>query len=210
MDLVTAYETMVTAYPFSSSFIKFAVLATTGEAIAYRIRVKTWPGREFGILPKALAWGLLGILILLAFKIFSKGVPQICGSLLPLTDHRPSNAILTAFYISLLMNVIFAPVMMLLHRIIDIKIEAGRGRLAGLFSTSPSAHDLFNAVSWEKMWGFVFKKTIPFFWIPAHTITFLLPPAWRILFAALLSIVLGILLAFADNRTVSPATASPS
>jgi hypothetical protein len=207
MDIAASYEEIVTTYPFLSSFIKFALLATTGEIIAFRIRMKTWPGLDFGVLPKALAWGFLGILILLAFKIFSKGVPQICGSLLPLTGHRPSDMILTAFYISLFMNVIFAPVMMLLHRIVDIKIEAGRGRLLSLASSSPSINDLFNAVSWEKMWGFVYKKTIPFFWIPAHTITFLLPPEWRILFAALLSIALGIILAFADNREVSPAAA---
>ncbi|MCK7530557.1 MAG: Mpv17/PMP22 family protein [Marinilabiliales bacterium] len=41
----------------------------------------------------------------------------------------------------------------------------------------------------------VLKKTIPFFWIPAQTITFLLPPEFQILFAALLSTVLGVILA---------------
>jgi hypothetical protein len=50
------------------------------------------------------------------------------------------------------------------------------------------------------MWGFVFKKTIPFFWIPAHTITFLLPPQYRVLYAALLSVVLGILLGVAGKQ----------
>jgi hypothetical protein len=44
----------------------------------------------------------------------------------------------------------------------------------------------------------VFKKTIPFFWIPAHTITFLLPADFRILFAAILGVALGIILAIAD------------
>jgi hypothetical protein len=49
------------------------------------------------------------------------------------------------------------------------------------------------------MWGFVFKKTIPFFWIPAHTITFLLPPDVQVLFAALLGIALGTILAVAGK-----------
>jgi len=44
----------------------------------------------------------------------------------------------------------------------------------------------------------VFKKTIPLFWIPAHTITFLLNPDYQVLFAAFLSIVLGAILAVAD------------
>ena len=45
--------------------------------------------------------------------------------------------------------------------------------------------------------GFVFKKTIPFFWIPAHTITFLLPGQYQVLFAALLGVALGIILSIA-------------
>lgn len=199
MALLESYETIVTSYPILTSFIKFAVLATTGEVLAHRIRLKKWPGPEFGLLPKSIAWGFLGILILFAFKIFSKGVPELCGSLLPLSENQAVNIVLISFYISLFMNCIFAPVMMLSHRLIDIKIEAGHGRLLGLFYSSPSIKELFMAVSWEKMWGFVLKKTIPFFWIPAHTITFLLPANWRILFAALLSIALGLILAFADD-----------
>jgi hypothetical protein len=50
-------------------------------------------------------------------------------------------------------------------------------------------------------WGFVFKKTIPLFWYPAHTLTFLLPAEYRILFAALLGIVLGVLLSVASLKS---------
>jgi hypothetical protein len=46
----------------------------------------------------------------------------------------------------------------------------------------------------------VFKKTIPLFWYPAHTITFLLPAEQRVLFAALLGIVLGVLLAVSTKK----------
>jgi hypothetical protein len=42
-------------------------------------------------------------------------------------------------------------------------------------------------------------KTIPIFWIPAHTITFLLPSEYRVLSAAFLSIALGTILAFAKK-----------
>jgi hypothetical protein len=48
-------------------------------------------------------------------------------------------------------------------------------------------------------------KTIPLFWIPAHTITFSLPPEYRVLMASFLSIALGGILAFAKRR--SPKTA---
>lgn len=201
MNFVESYESIVTGYPMLSSFVKFGILATSGEIIAHRIKMKAWPDKHFGIFPKAVAWGFLGIMILFAFNIFSKGVPQICGTLLPLSGDKNISLLLTAFYISLFMNCIFAPVMMLAHRIIDIKIEAGGGRFSSLFTAKPSVNELFQAVVWDRMWGFVLKKTIPFFWIPAHTITFLLPPAWRILFAAILSVFLGILLAYADNRS---------
>ena len=49
-------------------------------------------------------------------------------------------------------------------------------------------------MDWKTHWNFVLKKTIPLFWIPAHTITFMLPTEYRVLFAALLGIVLGVLL----------------
>ena len=42
-----------------------------------------------------------------------------------------------------------------------------------------------------------FKLRLPFFWYPAHTITFLLPGEVRVLFAAILGVVLGVLLAVA-------------
>jgi uncharacterized integral membrane protein len=47
----------------------------------------------------------------------------------------------------------------------------------------------------------VFKKTIPLFWYPAHTITFLLPAGFQVLFAAVLGIVLGVLLSVAANMS---------
>ncbi|NTV18536.1 MAG: Mpv17/PMP22 family protein, partial [Bacteroidales bacterium] len=47
---------------------------------------------------------------------------------------------------------------------------------------------------------FVVGKTIPLFWIPAHTITFMLPDQYKVLFAASLSIVLGLILSYAKLR----------
>jgi hypothetical protein len=86
---------------------------------------------------------------------------------------------------------------MTLHRITDTHIIATGGTLRGFFSPIDCSRILQN-IDWSVMWGFVFKKTLPFFWIPAHTITFLLPPQHRVLFAALLGVVLGVILAFAS------------
>lgn len=47
---------------------------------------------------------------------------------------------------------------------------------------------------------FVVGKTLPLWWIPVHTLTFLLPSEYRVLVAAYLSIVLGIILTYARRR----------
>jgi len=55
-----------------ASFIKFAILATMGESIALRIKEGVYNRRGFGILPRAIVWGFIGITIKIAFIIFSK------------------------------------------------------------------------------------------------------------------------------------------
>lgn len=47
-------------------------------------------------------------------------------------------------------------------------------------------------------------KTCPYFWIPAHTIVFLLPNQYRVLVSAFLSIALGLLLAIAKKGKQIP------
>jgi hypothetical protein len=63
--------------------------------------------------------------------------------------------------------------------------------------------DVTSRIDWNGFVSFVVVKTIPFFWIPAHTITFLLPPEFRIIAAAFLSIALGIILSFAKKKSKS-------
>lgn len=60
--------------------------------------------------------------------------------------------------------------------------------------------EIMSEINWKAQWGFVFKKTIPLFWFPAHTITFLLPPSARVLFAALLGVILGVFMAIAARK----------
>jgi len=88
-------------------------------------------------------------------------------------------------------------VMMTIHKISDTHILQNGGTMMGFFKPI-QVRKIFVNLNWDVQWNFVFKKTIPFFWIPAHTITFLLLPDFQVLFAALLGIALGIILAVAD------------
>ncbi|MCT4627426.1 hypothetical protein [Halodesulfovibrio sp.] len=182
------------------SFAKFAVLATFGECLALRIVSGKYWKKGFGVLPKMIVWGLLGVVIKAAFGIFIAGVPTLFVSLgLAELTHSGSFAAkaVIACSISVCLNTIFAPVFMTMHKITDGHISDNAGRLSSLLIPIDMKKQ-FNAINWDIQWGFVFKKTIPLFWIPAHTVTFLLPHDFRILFAAALGIVLGVILAFAN------------
>ena len=73
--LYNFYDGFYASYPFVSSFIKFAILATSGELIGLRIKTGKYFMPDFGILPRAIVWGILGITIQAAFIIFARGVP---------------------------------------------------------------------------------------------------------------------------------------
>jgi hypothetical protein len=107
--------------------------------------------------------------------------------------------VLVSFSISTALNLFYAPVMMTFHKITDMHILENGGTLRGFFSPLDFAR-IFKEINWKVQWNFVFKRTIPLFWIPAQTITFLLPEEFRVLFAAFLGIVLGVLLAIAALR----------
>ena len=193
------------AHPYVMSFIKFAVLATFGECIGLRISSGSYNRPGFGILPKAVVWGILGVGIKMAFTIFASGSPNVLAELgLPITaatlktgDFFPR--LLTAFWVSVTINCIFAPLFMTLHKITDIHIAATGGTLSGLFKPIPMGR-ILQEINWPILWGFVFKKTLPLFWVPAHTITFLLPPYLQVVFAALLGVALGVILAVASLK----------
>jgi len=177
------------------AFLKFAVLATLGEVIGSRIKTGKYNAPGFGLMPRMVVWGVLGITISMAMTVFASGVPAMLGKL----GVNISNAFVVAFFISCFMNLIFAPVFMTLHKITDTHISNTGGSLKGFFTPIPFGNILVN-LNWDTLYRFVFKKTIPFFWIPAHTITFLLPQEWRVLFAAILGVVLGIFLSIADMK----------
>jgi hypothetical protein len=135
----------------------------------------------------------------MAFQIFSAGAPVFLKTLglsnagEALAGPMSWQRILVAFTISVTLNLIFAPVMMTIHKITDTQIIRHNGTVSALMKPL-AMEDIITKLDWKVQWNFIFKKTIPFFWIPAHTITFLLPPEFRVLFAALLGIALGIIL----------------
>lgn len=201
---------------WAASFIKFAILATMGESIGLRIAAGVYNRKGFGLIPRAIVWGFLGIGIKMAFVVFAAGTPILLEKLfglkgaiesMKMKDLIDANAsglgmtrVLTAFCISTFMNLTFAPVFMTFHKITDTHILDNGGTIRGFFRWI-KLKEIFPRINWQVQWNFVFKKTIPFFWIPAHTITFILPSEYQVLFAALLGIALGVLLASASLKS---------
>jgi len=192
------FTTLTLAYPYALGFIKTAVLASMGELMAVRIRTGSYASGQ-GKVMKFLVWGCLGMLFVLTFKIFSAGVEgaQIAGLLPDIISDSFGSRLLTAFLISTSMNLLFAPTFMIFHRITDGYIDLSAGNLKKMGSVPFTA--VIDRIDWRHFFGFVVLRTIPLFWIPAHTITFLLPEEYRVLMAAYLSIAPGIILSLAKK-----------
>jgi hypothetical protein len=181
-----------TLHPYIGGFIKFFILATMGELLALRIVSGNWSIPK-GVIYRALIWAFLGMVIVLIFETFASGVKSaLIKGLLP----GKNSKLISAFFVSAIMNLTFAPTMMAFHRMTDTYIDLlyeNTGKKIGI-------KEVVNRIDWNSFISFIVLKTIPFFWIPAHTITFLLPPEYRVLAAAALSIALGAILAFAKKK----------
>ena len=193
------FETTTASHPYLMGFIKTAILASLGERLVHRIKTGYYFG-DRGIVLKFIVWGFLGMIFVIIFKLFSSGVAiaqQV--HLLPSIQNSVFFAgLLTAFMTSFFMNVFFAPTFMLFHRVTDNYIELGQGNLKQI--SRVKLKDVIHHIDFDHFIYFVVLKTIPLFWIPAHTITFLLPENYRVLMAAYLSVVLGVLLSVAKNK----------
>ena len=185
------FESLTESYPYVMGFIKFAILATMGEILSLRIKNRRWK-RPTGVVYRAIIWGFLGIWITMVFSLFNSGVASLqAGGMLP----GEASGLSLAFQTSLFMNIIFAPTMMGFHRITDTYVDKyARGK------RNIKLNGVVRDIDWEGFVSFVLLKTIPFFWIPAHTIVFLMPDVYRIIAAAFLSIALGGILAFAAAK----------
>lgn len=188
-------ETGTTQHPYLLGFIKTAFLATTGEILASRMTTSNYFSKT-GLYLRFLIWGFLGLGFVLMFHIYAQGVTSaITNQLLPSFGFTGFlEKLWTAFLISAIMNLTFAPAFMLLHRITDTYIDLTQGRFKKI-----SIHTITTHIQWKNYFEFVLLKTIPLFWIPAHTITFLLPEHYRVLMAGVLSIALGLILSLSTK-----------
>lgn len=172
-----SYTAWVRELPFTSAFLQFAVLGTLGELLPWWLKHRrTLPCTRTQFMGKVLGWGLLGLLIKLGF-LMMKGATTatIEHGLLPESFRQGLG---WAFSVSVLTNLFFGPQMMFGHRLWDNVILRQR-----------------NWIGLEKAWW-----TLIWFWIPAHTLTFSLPPDYQIGLAALWSIVLGVILGFTTRK----------
>jgi len=176
--IVESYSQFVQTHVLLSSFLQFFILGMAGECLGLRIAGKNplrcMTGLQFIL--KMAAWGLLGIIIKYAFTGFvgfvsALGEKELVGGFF-------RSWIGKAFFISAAMNLLFGPQMMTFHRVTDNLIMKTKG-FKGL----------------EKSF-----MTLLWFWIPAHTVTFLLPEDFRIGLAALWSVALGIIMGFFKRK----------
>ena len=175
---MNTYVAWVTAHPLFSAAVQFAILGTIGEIISHTLRHGrfTLPGRGWQIAGKIAAWAILGLFV-------KYGFAGIRGFTQALFDHHllpafVENGIGRAVALSVCLNMFTGPQVMFLHRLED-NLIMGRRDFAGM---AGALHTLY------------------WFWVPAHTITFLLPVPYQIGLAAAWSLVLGVIMGLTRAR----------
>ena len=205
-ELYAWYKTFNAEHAMIMAFLKFAILSTLGEMLGCRISTGNYTHPTFGAMPRMVVWGLLGMAISMAMTVFSAGIPAFItamgGADLVAQFYMEGitfGKFVVALAISVMMNTFFAPVFMTFHKITDTHIAENGGSIKALFKPIPMRR-LITTLNWDRQWSFIFKKTIPLFWYPAHTITFMLPGEYQVLFAALLGVALGVILAIGARK----------
>ena len=186
------FERLSASHPYVMGFIKFALLATSGELIAIKMASGRF-GKPVYLIARIVIWGLIGIWITYMMKIFFLGSGAMMASgLLPggkLDANGLGYKLIRAFATAATMNLTFGPFFMAVHKCSDtylaLRAENGKG---------VKLNDVIDAVDWKRFVSFTLFKTVPIFWIPAHTVTFLLPSEYQVMLAALLSVALGVIL----------------
>jgi hypothetical protein len=187
------FKAMTLAHPYTMGFFKIAILGTMGELLGGRIVTGQWRLTGIRLPQRVLVWGFLGLVFTAVFPLFSFGVDGLLEvGLIP----GAGNRLAAALWKSLFMNTVFGFPMMVFHRITDTLID--RGEFMGAWPLSK----VTSSIDWRNMYRIVGAACL-WFWIPAHTITFLLPPEFRVVSAALLAVVLGAILGFAKKRARS-------
>lgn len=178
-------------FPYIAGFVQFAIYATAGELLSARILEGVWAVNRATWF-KAASWGFGGLWVTLAFRVFSEGTVRAMEvGLLPFYG----SALAAAFFTSCTNNLFFAP----LHSAL-MRVCGNYADLRFLQNRQITVREAVNSVDWGELVDFTLFKTIPLFWIPINTVGFLLPVDYRIVFAAMLSLVFGVLMTILKLR----------
>lgn len=172
------YLELVKAHPILTAVVQFAVLGTLGELVSKWVVQKSfkYPFSFLLTLWKMAVWSILAVCIKYAFV-------GINGFVIALMEHgflpqMKAGGLAFAFAKSALVNLQFGLFLVIFHRVLDnlvIKVKNWKNLDKGML-----------ALLW--------------FWIPAHTITFSLPPDYQIGLAALWSVALGFILGIFNRK----------
>ena len=156
--------------------IQFALLGTLGDMIAkWLLKGQLFmPYSLVTLFLKMIEWAVLAICIKYAFVGFQGFVDGLLAH-----EMIPELGLFgRAFAVSVSMNLQFGLLLVILHRYLD------------------------NLVARENNWANIDKgmKSLVWFWIPAHTITFMLDKPYQIGLAAIWSVVLGVILGYFNRQ----------
>lgn len=178
-------------HPYLGGFIQFAILSSMGDILGKRIATNLYDFSTI-LIPKAILWGIIGCMVTLVFPVYMSGAASAQNShLLPFDGVK----IATAFLGSSIMNLTFAPVMNTFHRVVDLWIDRKKT------GESTNLIVLLEQIDWINFVTFNWLKIGIGFWIPVHTIVFMLPENIRVVVAAFSSISLGVILSFAAKKS---------
>jgi hypothetical protein len=181
------------AHPYLMGMAKFLLLGTMGELLSWKVVSGKWRLLGVRLWQRALVWAVIGIMMTLAFPLFSGGVDGLLAQ-----GYLPGLGVawLTAFWKSFFFQAVFGFPFMTFHRITDTLIEKNK-----LFSSWPLI-ETYRNIDWDNMFRIV-GGSIVWFWLPVQSVNFMLPPEFRVVVAALLAIMLGLILGFAKRKAVN-------
>lgn len=174
---MNTYVELVKSYPIYSAMIQFSVLGTLGDIFSKWMQKGSlfMPYKWYVVLLKMLEWALIAITIKYAFVGFQGFVDNLVSHhLLPELGNFGR-----AFTVSVTMNLQYGLFLVIFHRFLD------------------------NLISKENNWRNIDKgmMSLIWFWIPAHTITFMLDKPYQIGLAAVWSVVLGFILGYYNRES---------
>jgi len=175
------YYNIVGAHPIISAMVQFAILGTFGGCVAKWVQHKKFylPLNWKQAIWYPISWAILAVMIKMAFLGF-RGFLEILilDGYLPQIFSSSESRFLHAFALSIVMNLQFGPLLVIFHRWLD--------------------YLPFGKTDWTNIDKGL--KSLLWWWIPAHTVTFMLPPDLQIGMAAVWSVVLGFILGIFNRK----------